>query len=91
MINVFILNCTASRQLSVRLCPEDQLIVTDRAATPIWVEATYTNATLIQYTQKSGGKAALPHTCIMTLFTFSSSFNHINFLIHREEVAMGIL
>nr|XP_022325864.1 uncharacterized protein LOC111125916 isoform X1 [Crassostrea virginica] len=46
----------ASRQLSVGLCPEDQLIVTDRVATPIWVEATYTNATLIQYTQKSGEK-----------------------------------
>lgn len=49
----------ASRYLSARHCPDDQLTVTDRAAPSTWIEAAYTNTTQVKYTRRSGGLVIL--------------------------------
>lgn len=49
----------ASRYLSARHCPDDQLTVTDRAVPPTWIEAAYTNTTQVKYRRRSGGLVIL--------------------------------
>ncbi|XP_061169998.1 sushi, von Willebrand factor type A, EGF and pentraxin domain-containing protein 1-like [Saccostrea echinata] len=81
----------ASQYPSMKQCPGDQLLVTERSAFPTWVEASFINANQVKNTQQSGAQR-LPwgfYEISSAGFDASGNAAVCSFVLYNRRVAYG--
>ncbi|XP_062603015.1 uncharacterized protein LOC134264744 [Saccostrea cucullata] len=81
----------ASQYPAVEQCPDDQLVVTERAAFPTWMEISFSNANQVKHTKQSGAERLSWGFYEISSAGFDASGNAAvcSFVLYNRRVACG--